>query len=131
MLGLILPPTGIKRYVGRLAVWIAGFMLPLILPKDLSDLVITIAAEDRHNFKDRLSEITAPALVVAGDRDPFYSETLFRETAEGIPHARLILYQGMGHPASGTHFQQDVLTFLTEDLAHSTHRPHNSTNFYR
>lgn len=122
MLGLILPPAGMKRYVGRLAVWIAGFMLALILPKDLSDLVITIEAEDRHAFKDRLSEITAPTLVVAGDKDPFYSETLFRETAEGIPHAKLILYQGMGHPASGKHFQQDVLAFLTKDSA----RPQSS-----
>jgi pimeloyl-ACP methyl ester carboxylesterase len=131
MLGLILPPTGIKRSVGRLGVWIAGFMLPLILPKDLSDLVIAIEAEDRHHFRDRLSEITAPTLVVAGDQDPFYSETLFRETAEGIPHARLILFQGMGHPASGKLFRQDVLAFLTEDLARPTHRPQNATNFYR
>jgi pimeloyl-ACP methyl ester carboxylesterase len=123
MLGLILPPAGIKRDVGRLAVWIAGFLLALILPKDLSDLVITIEAEDRHTFKDRLSEITAPTLVVAGDKDPFYSETLFRETAEGIPHARLILYPGMGHPASGKHFRQDVLAFLKEDSARPQNRP--------
>ncbi len=123
MLGLVLPPAGIKRYVGRLAVWIAGFMLALILPRNLSDLVITIEAEDRHHFKDRLSEITAPTLVVAGDKDQFYSETLFRETAEGIPNARLILYQGMGHPASGKQFRQDVLAFLKEDSA----RPQKSS----
>ncbi len=101
-------------------------MMPLILPNDLSDLVITIEAEDRHNFKDRLSEITAPTLVVAGDKDPFYSETLFRETAEGIPNARLILYQGMGHPASGKQFRQDVLAFLTEDSARPNNRPQSS-----
>jgi pimeloyl-ACP methyl ester carboxylesterase len=123
MLGLILPAAGIKRYIGRLPVWIAGFMLAIILPKNLSDVAITIEAEDRHNFKDRLSEITAPTLVVAGDQDPFYSETLFRETAEGIPHARLILYQGMGHPASGKHFSQDVLAFLTEDSVCPQNRP--------
>ncbi len=110
-----LPPAGIKREVGRLAVWIAGFVLALILPKDPSDFVITIEAEDKHHFKDRLSEITAPTLVVAGDKDPFYSVTLFRETAEGIPHARLILYPDMGHPAHGKHFRQDVLAFLKED----------------
>jgi TAP-like protein len=109
-----------------LTVWIAGFMLALILPKDLSDLVNTIEAEDKHHFKDRLPEITAPTLVVAGDKDPFYSETLFRETAEGIPKARLILYQGMGHPASGKHFRQDVLAFLTADLARPQNRPPSS-----
>ncbi|HEX4920620.1 MAG TPA: alpha/beta hydrolase, partial [Candidatus Bathyarchaeia archaeon] len=117
MLGLMLPSAGIKRDVGRLAVWVAGFIMPLILPKDLSDLAITIEAEDKLHFKDRLSEITASTLVVAGDKDPFYSETLFRETAEGIPNARLILYQGMGHPAHGKHFRQDVLAFLKEDSA--------------
>jgi len=55
--------------------------------------------------------------VIAGDKDPFYSETLFRETAEGIPNAKLILYPGMGHPASGKQFRQDVLAFLEEDSA--------------
>ncbi len=117
MFSLMLPPTGIKRDVGRLAIWIAGSLLPLILPKDLSDLAITVEAEDKFHFKDRLPEITAPTLVVAGDKDPFYSVTLFRETVEGIPNARLILYPGMGHPARGKHFRQDVLAFLTEDSA--------------
>ena len=78
---------------------------------------MTVQAEDRHTFKDRLSEIAAPTLVIAGDKDPFYSETLFRETAEGIPNAKLILYPGMGHPASGKQFRQDVLAFLEEDSA--------------
>ena len=116
---VLLPPAGIKREVGRLALWIAGFVLALIpgmVPKDPSDMVITLEAEDKHHFKDRLSEITTPTLVVAGDKDPVYSATLVRETAEGIPHARLILYPGMGHAAHGKHFHQDVLAFLTEDL---------------
>lgn len=50
----------------------------------------------------------------AGERDPFYSPTLVQETAAGIPNARLILYPGMGHPASGRQFKQDVLAFLRE-----------------
>ncbi len=60
----------------------------------------------------RLHEITAPTLVVAGAEDPFYSEALFRETAAGIPGARLVLYPGMGHPARGKLFARDVLAFL-------------------
>ena len=130
LLGFVfLPPTGIKRDVIRLAFWIDGFILALIpgmVPNDPSDLVITIEAEDKLHFKDRLSEITAPTLVVAGDKDPFYSVTLFRETAEGIPHARLILYPGMGHAAHGKHFHQDVLAFLTEDSARPQNRPQSS-----
>lgn len=87
-------------------------------PRDASDLVITVEAEDRHDFKDRLHEIAAPTLVVAGASDPFYTPELFRETAAGIPDARLILYRGMGHPAAGARFRQDVLAFLRHDAPH-------------
>ena len=85
-------------------------------PEDSSDVVVTIESEDKFNFKERLGQITAPTLVVAGEEDPFYSPALFRETAEGIPNARLILYPGMGHPASGKQFQRDVLAFLRENV---------------
>jgi len=49
---------------------------------------------------------------VAGDEDPFYTPELFRETAAGIPNARLILYPGKGHAPSGKRFRRDVLAFL-------------------
>jgi pimeloyl-ACP methyl ester carboxylesterase len=80
---------------------------------DPTDLMVTVLAEDAHDFRSRLHEITAPTLVVAGAEDPFYSEALFRETATGIPGAKLILYPGMGHPAHGKQFARDVLEFLT------------------
>ncbi len=76
--------------------------------------MITVEAEDKFNFKDRLAEIRAPTLVAGGMDDPFYTPELFRETAEGIPNARLALYAGVGHPASGKQFEQDVLAFLRE-----------------
>jgi pimeloyl-ACP methyl ester carboxylesterase len=100
--------------------WIGTLLMESLLagmfgaPKDASDFVVTIEAEDKHNFKDRLGQITAPTLVVAGDKDPFYPEALFRETAAGIPNARLIIYEGIGHPASGKQFRRDVLMFLKE-----------------
>jgi len=98
-------------------IWIGSLLAgKLGAPKDPSDTVVTLEAEDKFNFKDRLHEITAPTLVVAGEEDPFYSPALFRETAEGIPNARLILYPGMGHPASGKQFQRDVLAFLRENV---------------
>jgi pimeloyl-ACP methyl ester carboxylesterase len=94
-------------------IWIGSLLAGMFgAPEDPSDLVVTIEAEDKFNFKDRLAQITVPTLVVAGDQDPFYPEALFRETAEGIPNARLILYKGMGHPASGKQFRRDVLMFL-------------------
>jgi pimeloyl-ACP methyl ester carboxylesterase len=115
MLSPLLPDQGVMKYLSRPIVWLASLLLGLLVaPKDPSDLVVTVEAEDKHDFKDRLGEISAPTLVVAGDRDPFYTETLFRETAEDIPEARLILYPGMGHPASGKQFGRDVLAFLEE-----------------
>jgi pimeloyl-ACP methyl ester carboxylesterase len=110
----MLPQNGIVKYLTRPFVWLVQLMGGLLFgaPKDPSDLIVTIEAEYKHNFKDRLAQITAPTLVIAGDKDPFYTETLFRETAEGIPNAKLILYKGMGHPAFGKQFHRDVLLFL-------------------
>jgi hypothetical protein len=52
--------------------------------------------------------------VVTGENDPFYMPALFRETAAGIPHTRLILYPRMGHPVMGKQFERDALMFLME-----------------
>jgi pimeloyl-ACP methyl ester carboxylesterase len=54
-------------------------------------------AEDAFDLHDRLGEITAPTLVVGGERDFFYSPELFRETAEGVRDGRLLLYPKLDH----------------------------------
>ena len=107
---------GIMKYVAKPIAWIGSIIGAMLgAPRNPSDLVVTVEAEDKHDFKDRLPQIAAPTLVVAGDRDPFYTVGLFRATADGIPNAKLILYKGMGHPASGKQFDQDLMTFLNED----------------
>jgi pimeloyl-ACP methyl ester carboxylesterase len=113
MLSPTLTRSGISKYLLK-PIWRIGILLAgkFAAPADPSDLVVTIEAEDKHNFKDRLGHIAAPTLVVAGDSDPLYSPSLFRETAEGIPNGRLVLYKGMGHPAHGKQFQRDVSLFL-------------------
>lgn len=93
-------------------IWLASPLMALNKPQDPSDLIVTIDAEDKFDFKDRLPEITVPTLVIAGAEDPGYTEQLFSETAAGIPDSRLILYPGMGHPARGRQFESDVLAFL-------------------
>jgi pimeloyl-ACP methyl ester carboxylesterase len=108
LIGIALPPTGLNRLI----VSLGAYLMSLSPPKDPSDLIVTIEAEDVHDFKDRLAEIKAPTLVIAGLNDPCYTEELFRVTAAGIPDSRLILYPGMGHPASGRQFARDVLDFL-------------------
>ncbi len=110
----LLPREGIWKTLSKPVLWLVPPLMAMGAPKDANDLVVTVEAEDVFNFKERLGEIKMPTLVAAGANDPFYNPTLFRETAEGIPTARLILYEGMGHPASGRQFEKDVLEFLHE-----------------
>ena len=78
-----------------------------------SDGLVEIEAEDRHDFTERLAEIKVPTLVIGGDEDFFYP---VRETAEGIPGSKLVLYQGVGHTAiMKREFGEDLLAFLTVD----------------
>lgn len=114
LIGFVLPRAGIWKLLSPPLAWIAARLLSLGGTPDLSDLVVTIEAEDQHAFKDRLSEISAPTLVIAGVDDPFYSPALFRETAAGIPNARLVLYEKMRHPAMGKQFKREMLAFLKE-----------------
>jgi pimeloyl-ACP methyl ester carboxylesterase len=61
MLGPVIPDQGVMKYLSRPIVWLASLLLGLLAaPKDPSDLVITVEAEDKHDFKDRLGEISAP-----------------------------------------------------------------------
>jgi pimeloyl-ACP methyl ester carboxylesterase len=98
----------------RVAGWLASPFGGLLIgkPADPSDLLVTYEASNRHDFKDRLGEISASTLVAGGDRDAFYTASSFRETAEGIPNARLVLYEGVGHPAAGKRFARDLREFL-------------------
>ena len=110
LLELVFP----RNWYGRIAVALASLLMSLTAPDDPSDLIVTVEAEDRRAFKGRLAEMTAPTLVIDGAQDPFYTEALLRETAEGIPNDRLILSPGKGHAAAGKQFERDVLSFLRE-----------------
>jgi len=108
------PHRGVMGKVAAVTAWLAAPFGGLLLgrPSDPSDLAVTYAASSAHEFVDRLARIQVPTLVVGGERDPFYTPVSFRETAEGIPNARLRLYERMGHPVSGRRFARDLLEFL-------------------
>jgi pimeloyl-ACP methyl ester carboxylesterase len=82
---------------------------------DPSDMLVTVAAEDVFDASPQLHRITASTLLVAGDRDRFYTPELFRETAERIPRCRLRLYPGKGHAGVMTHRPAigEIVAFLT------------------
>jgi pimeloyl-ACP methyl ester carboxylesterase len=110
------PRDGLAGLLIRPLLWLGARMMALNPPKDPNDLLVTIAAEDAFNFKERLQEIAAPTLVVAGKKDPFYTVPLFRETAARLPNALLLLFGDMGHPARGRRFEAHVLRYLTRPL---------------
>ena len=101
-----------RRIAGGL-LWLAG---PLFIKRDWypSDMITTIWAEDALDLGGRLVEISAPTLVIGGGRDRFYPTELFRETANDIPNARLILYENRAHGGTfaDRRFGRDVIAFL-------------------
>jgi len=104
-------PRGIKQYLFKVLMWLFGAMGA---PADPSDGLVEIEAEDKHDFKERLAEIKVPTLVIGGSEDYFYP---IRETAAGIPNAKLVLYEGFGHSVifeRNRQFSEDILAFLTE-----------------
>ncbi len=72
------PGRGVRKYVAKPVILLGSLIGGRLLgvPEDPSDLIVTIAAEDQHDCKARLVEITVPTLVVGGDQDPFYPAQL-------------------------------------------------------
>jgi pimeloyl-ACP methyl ester carboxylesterase len=71
--------------------------LVLESPSDPQDFLTTLEADLNHDTTGRLDEISPPTLIIGGSEDPFFSESLLRETAEKIPDATLHIYDGVGH----------------------------------
>ncbi|UCD08608.1 MAG: hypothetical protein JSU79_09645, partial [Dehalococcoidales bacterium] len=90
--------------------WLMG---PMMYGRNMSDGIAELDAEDRFNFKEWLPEIKVPTLVIGGAEDPLYP---MKETAEGIPGAKLMLYENAGHSAMmKKELQQDIVNFLNEE----------------
>ena len=71
----------------------------------------------RYNTLRRLPHIKAPTLVLWGRDDQVNALEMGEATARGIPGARLIVYDGVGHsPAQDVpeQFNRDVIEFLTK-----------------
>lgn len=101
------------RYaVAHLAVSAATALTPL--PKEPLGLMAMLEAEDHFNLGDRLGEVSAPTLVVAGGRDPFYPPSLTRATAAGVQHGKFTLYARRRHHEvlADPHFAADLRHFL-------------------
>lgn len=69
-----------------------------------------------YDVRDRLPEITAPALVIVGDKDPICGPPWARQLHQGLPSSRLRLIEQCGHIAHVERpevFYPEVLKFLS------------------
>lgn len=88
---------------------------PYFLPADVYARQVEAALS--HFTEDRLSRITTPTLIVAGDDDLLTPMRFARTLHEHIPGAKLAVIQGGGHALVLTHageFNHLVLSFLKE-----------------
>lgn len=89
---MLLPPV-----LQRPARPVARLLWRSMAPKDPTDLLVTIAAEDVFDVADQLHRITAPTLVIGGAKDAGYSRELFELTAAGVKDGRAHIYPDWGH----------------------------------
>ena len=78
-----------------------GWMVPILgkltKPKSYRRLYIQAQACLEHDVYDALGQITAPALIVGGEKDLALGGEASREMAEKIPNAKLYMYSQLGH----------------------------------
>ena len=106
--------SALGRRLAGAAMWLAAPLGGLGPYWDPSDMIASVEAEDAFDVSDRLGEISAPTIVIGGERDASYSRELFEETTRGIPDVRLFIYEGRGHGGTVTdrRFARDVEAFL-------------------
>lgn len=86
-------PAGLRRPARPLARVVWGSMAP----KDPTDMLVTMDAEDVFDVTDQLHGIAAPTLVIGGGKDLGYSRLLFEQTAAGVKDGRAHIYPSWGH----------------------------------
>jgi pimeloyl-ACP methyl ester carboxylesterase len=109
LVGKALAPRLVRYPAGALA-WLAN---PFVAGNP-ADMLITNAAMIAFDAGPELRQVRAPALVMGGSADPYYSEDLFRRTAAAIPGGRAVIFPGKGHlcPAASKTAAGIALGFL-------------------
>ncbi len=78
-----------------------GWLANPLAADDPADMLITNAAAIAFDAEPELHRVRAPTLVLGGSADPYYTEYLFRRTAEGILRGRVVIFPGRGHVYAG------------------------------
>ena len=97
--------------------WMAPVVGCLTKPKSYERFFIQAEACLTHNAAERLPCITAPTLVIGGEKDLALGAEASREMAAAIPEARLKMYPEWGHGLyeEAGDFNRIVLDFLNGD----------------
>ncbi|MCP3798769.1 alpha/beta hydrolase [Allokutzneria sp. A3M-2-11 16] len=111
----LLVPGMVKHRVPQVVLggvlWAIGLVMPK--PKDPSDMMAMMTAEDGFDVYDRLPGVTTPTLVICGERDYFWTPEMFAETAARMPGGTLVMYPKTGHGVvTKREYYRDVLDFL-------------------
>jgi pimeloyl-ACP methyl ester carboxylesterase len=87
-----LVPRLVRHPAGALA-WLVN---PFVAGNP-ADMLTTNAAMLAFDAEPGLCQVQAPALVLGGTADPYYSEDLFRRTTAAIPGGQAVIFPGKGH----------------------------------
>ena len=106
-LSAMMTPDGIKEGMDRLftaefqahpsAAAIQMGVAGMMYPQTLTGMKGQLAAVRAHDTYDRLSKISAPTLVIAGDADTFVDAANSPILASRIPGAKLVMLPGQKH----------------------------------
>lgn len=113
----LLPGDSLRGVRRLLAPLVAGRLVPA------DDVLVEVEAELAYDSRDVLPLVTAPVLLVCGDRDRFFGWEVVEETAALIPDCTLVRRPGKGHVGVALDRQvaRDVVAFADETL--SVHEP--------
>ena len=94
--------------------WLVPIMGKLTKPKAYDRFLIQAQACKSHDALEFLPQITAPTLILAGEKDRIIGGEAARVMAEKIPNARLKTYPQWGHSLyeEEEDFLPTVLAFL-------------------
>jgi 3-oxoadipate enol-lactonase/4-carboxymuconolactone decarboxylase len=93
----------------------ASALLHALRESDDEAYVAVCEAIAGFDVRDRLAEITAPVVAVAGAEDPVCPPDLLREIADGVKDGRLVVLDGVAHQAPAE--LPDAVARIVRELA--------------